>query len=77
MPLTRLTVEEQIDHYKADSYFTMDPAYLTVQEADGTQAALLANYDSSDALRGERLQCQQRRDHSHSFGAGNSGRICP
>ena len=46
VPLTRLTFEEQIDHYKADSYFTMDPAYFTVQEADGTPAALLANYDS-------------------------------
>jgi len=43
---TRLTLEEQIDHYKADSYFTVDPAYFTVQEADGTPAALLANYDS-------------------------------
>ncbi len=46
VPLTRLTLEEQIDHYKADSYFTMDPAYFTVQEPDGTRAALLANYDS-------------------------------
>jgi hypothetical protein len=46
VPLTRLTFEEQIDHYKADSYFTMDPAYFTVQEPDGTPAALLANYDS-------------------------------
>ncbi|MFZ0688220.1 MAG: hypothetical protein WBH45_00970 [Acidobacteriaceae bacterium] len=46
VPLTRLTVEEQIDHYKADSFFTMDPAYLAVQEADGTRAALLANYDA-------------------------------
>lgn len=46
VPLTRLTFEEQIDHYKADSYFTMDPAYFSVQEPDGTPAALLANYDS-------------------------------
>ncbi len=46
VPLTRLTLEEQIDHYKADSYFTMDPSYLTVQEPDGTPAALLINYDS-------------------------------
>lgn len=43
---TRLTFEEQIDHYKADSYFTMDPAYINVQEPDGTKVALLANYDS-------------------------------
>jgi hypothetical protein len=46
VPLTRLTLEEEIEHYKADSYFTMDPAYLTVQEPDGTKAALLANYDA-------------------------------
>jgi hypothetical protein len=46
VPLTRVTLEEQIDHYKADSYFTMDPAYFSVQEPDGTPAALLANYDS-------------------------------
>ena len=43
---TRLTFEEQIDHYKANSYFMMDPAYFSVQEADGTKAALLTNYDS-------------------------------
>jgi hypothetical protein len=43
---TKLTLEEQIDHYKADSYFTMDPAYLNVQEPNGTPVALLANYDS-------------------------------
>ena len=42
---TRLTFEEQIDHYKANSYFMMDPAYFSVQEADGTKAALLTNYD--------------------------------
>jgi hypothetical protein len=42
---TRLTFEEQIDHYKNDSYFTMDPAYFNVQEPDGTKVALLANYD--------------------------------
>ncbi len=38
---TKLTYEEQIDHYKGDSYFTMDPTYFTVQEADGTKVALL------------------------------------
>jgi hypothetical protein len=43
---TKLTFEEQVDHYKADSYFTMDPSYFNVQEADGTKVALLANYDS-------------------------------
>ncbi|HTW48297.1 MAG TPA: hypothetical protein VMD92_10120 [Acidobacteriaceae bacterium] len=46
VPATRLSFEEQIDHYKANSYFSADPSYFTVQEADGTPAALLANYDS-------------------------------
>jgi hypothetical protein len=49
---TRLTYEEQIDHYKADSYFMADPAYFTVQEADGTPAALLASYDSLTPYNG-------------------------
>jgi hypothetical protein len=43
---TKLTFEEQVDHYKADSYFTIDPSYFSVQEPDGTKVALLANYDS-------------------------------
>ena len=43
---TRITFEEEIDHYKGNSYFTIDPSYLYVQEADGTKVALLANYDS-------------------------------
>jgi hypothetical protein len=46
VPGTKLTFEEQIDHYKGDSYFTMDPSYFNVQEPDGTKVALLANYDS-------------------------------
>ncbi len=46
LPETRLTLEEQIDHYKADSYFMMDPAYYNVQEPDGTPVALLVDYDS-------------------------------
>ncbi len=43
---TRMSFEEQVDHIKADSYFTADPAYFYVQEADGAKVALLANYDS-------------------------------
>jgi hypothetical protein len=42
---THLTFEEQIDHYKADSYFTLAPSDFIVQEADGTRAAL-NDYDS-------------------------------
>lgn len=41
---TRLTYEEQIDHYKGDSWFNMDPAYFTVQEPDGTRVALLDSF---------------------------------
>lgn len=43
---TRVTFEEQIDHYKGNSYFTMDPAYFNVREADGTPVAFMINYDN-------------------------------
>ncbi len=49
VPLTKLSFEEQVDHYKADSYFILDPALLNVQESDGTKAALAASYDSLSA----------------------------
>jgi hypothetical protein len=42
---TQLTFEEQIDHYKADSYFTMASSDFIAQEADGTRVAL-DDYDS-------------------------------
>jgi hypothetical protein len=42
---TTLTLEEEIDHYKADSYFTMTPSDFIVQEADGTKVAI-DDYDS-------------------------------
>ena len=37
---TKLTFEEQVDHYKADSYFTLNPNGFLVQEADGTPVSL-------------------------------------
>ena len=37
---TKLTYEEQVDHYKADSYFTLAASDFNVQEPDGTMAAL-------------------------------------
>ncbi len=43
---TKLSFEEQIDHYKGDSYFTMDPSYYTVQESNGTKVALLDSYQT-------------------------------
>jgi hypothetical protein len=42
---TKITYEEQIDHYKADSYFTLDPATFIAQEADGTPVSL-GDYDA-------------------------------
>src|SRR5580658_9030414 len=50
-PGTRLTFEEQIDHYKADSYFTMAPGDFIAQEADGTRVAL-DDYDSQTPYPG-------------------------
>jgi hypothetical protein len=41
---TKLTFEEEVDHYKGDSYFTLAPQDYTAQESDGTKVALLANY---------------------------------
>ena len=46
VPETRLTFEEQVDHYKADSYFTLAPSTFIVQEADGT-AVSIGNWDST------------------------------
>ncbi len=42
---TKLTFEEQVDHYKADSYFTLNPNGFMVQEANGTPVDL-GNWDS-------------------------------
>jgi hypothetical protein len=47
---TKLTFEEEIDHYKADSYFTLAPSDFIAQEADGTKVAL-NNYDSLTPLK--------------------------
>jgi hypothetical protein len=44
-PGTQLTFEEEIDHYKADSYFSMARGDFIAQEADGTPVAL-NDYDS-------------------------------
>lgn len=44
-PQTRISFEERIVRYKADSYFTLDPNGFMVQEADGTKV-YLGNWDS-------------------------------
>ncbi|HEY1809569.1 MAG TPA: hypothetical protein VGG42_13465 [Acidobacteriaceae bacterium] len=46
---TKLTFEEQVDHYKADSWFAMDPSNFIFQEADGTRVAPLVNYYGTTA----------------------------
>jgi hypothetical protein len=43
---TKFTFEEQVTHYKEDSYYTLAPGSLNVQEADGTPVSLGA-YDST------------------------------
>ncbi|HWA96304.1 MAG TPA: hypothetical protein VG844_17030 [Terracidiphilus sp.] len=45
VPTTRLTYEQRVTHYKADSFFTLDPNGFLVQEADGTPA-YLGNWNS-------------------------------
>jgi hypothetical protein len=42
---TILTFEEEVDHYKEGSYFTLAPSDFIVQEADGTPVSL-GNWDS-------------------------------
>jgi len=43
---TRLTFEEQVDHYKGDSYFTIAPSQFNAQLPDGTPVAL-GNWDAT------------------------------
>jgi len=45
---TTISFEEKVYHYKADSYFTLDPNGFLVQEADGTPA-YLGNWDATSA----------------------------
>ncbi len=44
-PKTKITFQEDVYRYKADSFFTLDPNGFMVQEADGTPA-YLGNWDS-------------------------------
>ena len=45
---TKLTFEEEINHFKTGSYFTLAPSDFLVQEADGTPVSL-GNWDSQTA----------------------------
>ena len=45
VPSMQLTFEEVVNHYKADSYFSLWPGSFLVQEADGTPASL-GSWDS-------------------------------
>jgi len=42
---TRLIFEEQVSHYKQDSYFTLAPSTMVAQEADGRRVSI-GNWDS-------------------------------
>jgi hypothetical protein len=44
-PATKISLEMQANHYKSDTYYTLDPNGFLVQEADGTPA-YLGNYTS-------------------------------
>ncbi len=46
---TKLTFEEQVDHYKGDSYFTLAPSRFMFQESDGTPVTPLISFDSQTA----------------------------
>jgi len=46
LPETRLTYEQEVEHYKNNSIFTLAPNYYQVQEADGTKVSLLTSYDN-------------------------------
>ena len=46
LPQTKFTFEEQVDHYKGDSYFVLAPSQYIAQEADGTPVSL-GSYDST------------------------------
>jgi hypothetical protein len=46
VPRTSLSFEEEVNHYKADSYYTLSPSSFNVQEPDGTPAAL-GNWDAT------------------------------
>jgi hypothetical protein len=41
---TKFSYEQEFTHYKGDSYFTLGPSYLNVQEANGEVVSLLTNY---------------------------------
>jgi hypothetical protein len=45
---TKLSFEEQIDHYKADSYFTIAPSEYMLQEANGTPVSI-GDWDAQTA----------------------------
>ena len=75
---TKLTYEEQIDHYKGDSYFTMAPSTSIVQESDGTKVSLLASYQSFTrmATAHHGRICRQQRLQHHQHGQFDHDPLC-
>ena len=53
---TKLTYEEQVDHYKGDTFFTLNPNGFRVQEADGTPVYLGA-WDNTTATPYSTTSC--------------------
>ena len=77
---TKLTYEEQIDHYKGDSYFTLAPQYFTVQESDGTKVALLDQLHELPALwlqhHHGRICARRQRLQHHQHDQLRHGPLC-
>ncbi len=48
VPRTKFTYEEEVDHYKDGTYYTLDPQQFIAQEADGTPVEI-GNWDSKAA----------------------------
>jgi len=48
LPLTKITIEEQVNHYKADSYFTLASQDMIAQEADGTPVSIGSWYSTAN-----------------------------
>ncbi len=53
-PATKISFEMQANHYKSDTYYTLDPSGFMVQEADGTPA-YLGNFTSLTPYAGAGL----------------------
>jgi len=65
-PATKISFEMQANHYKSDTFYTLDPNGFLVQEADGTPA-YLGNYTSLTPYGIAGLQHHQHGHRIHQF----------